>query len=135
MGILLKDNMKAVLIGLALVAAVAANEIDVTDSPSDRLFGLLCCNNVRSRCVLACAGQDCTRTCTGLCGVFASRCGPYMFNSDNRLQHPKSNTCASTSTSPSTCPSSSSSSSSCSCSCSCSCSSSSTSSSSNSIKI
>merc|ERR1712058_102015 len=77
MGILLKDNMKAVLIGLALVAAVAANEIDVTDSASDRLFGLLCCNNVRSRCVLACAGQDCTRTCTGLCGVFASRCGPY----------------------------------------------------------
>merc|ERR1719204_2997093 len=69
--------MKAVLLGLALVAAVAANEIDVTDSPSDRLFGLLCCNNVRSRCVLPCAGQDCTRTCTGLCGVFASRCGPY----------------------------------------------------------
>merc|ERR1712227_316998 len=77
MGILLKDNMKAVLIGLALVAVVAANEIDVTDSASDRLFGLLCCNTVRSRCVLACAGQDCTRTCTGLCGVFASRCGPY----------------------------------------------------------
>merc|ERR1719187_1969793 len=69
--------MKAVLFGLALVAAVAANDIEVEVSPSDRLFGLLCCNGVRSQCVLACAGQSCTRTCTGRCGIFMSTCGPY----------------------------------------------------------
>merc|ERR1712198_314688 len=81
------NSMKFLIASCLLVLAVAqvdlANgqlEVEVTGENVDRsaLDRFFCCPQTQALCARQCAGQDCSKTCTGRCGIFGFRtCGPF----------------------------------------------------------
>merc|ERR1712142_636916 len=67
-------KMRSTLVLFCFIFYTQCDELVVKGEAVDRFF---CCNQVQSRCNLACAGQDCSRTCSGMCGIFGTRCGPW----------------------------------------------------------
>merc|ERR1719147_223096 len=72
--------MRFIIVLFCFIAYAQCNELIVKGDAVDRIF---CCNQVQSRCTMACAGSDCSRTCSGLCGIFGTRCGPWTCSALN----------------------------------------------------
>merc|ERR1719219_642811 len=49
-------------------------ESGLSINPSSRFFGGFCCGSIRTKCVSACGGNDCSLKCTGYCGIFNTKC-------------------------------------------------------------
>merc|ERR1712227_414851 len=82
MGVTIRSsNMFKILVLLIFVFNFAQATKDMESPAEDRFFLGLCCNDVRAKCVVACAARDCTSSCSGVCGFFATRCGPWTCSS------------------------------------------------------
>merc|ERR1711872_765994 len=80
MGTLQNRRMRFIIVLFCFIVYAQCNELIVKGDAVDRIF---CCNQVQSRCTMACAGSDCSRTCSGLCGIFGTRCGPWTCSALN----------------------------------------------------
>merc|ERR1712226_912666 len=65
----------AALVTVTLASDIVVNVQERELSPAERSF---CCGSVRQRCARARVGRSCSLRCTGYCGIFHSKCGPWQ---------------------------------------------------------